>query len=121
GAFVHYPFDALLAIVRLESARQRCLVIGEALGTVPAGLRQRLADAGVLSYRVLIFERDAQRGYPAARDLQHDAMLVASTHDLPTLAGWWQGHDLAVRERLGLLERAAPALHERASERLQLL
>lgn len=121
GAFVHYPFDALLTIVRLESQRHRCLVIGEALGTVPTGLRERLADAGVLSYRVLIFERDPRHGYPAAPSLPHDAMLVATTHDLPTLAGWWQGYDLTLRAQLGLLDDAVPALRERARERAQLL
>jgi (1->4)-alpha-D-glucan 1-alpha-D-glucosylmutase len=122
GTFVHYPFDTLLAIVRLESRRQRCVVIGEALGTVPAGLREQLAGSGVLSYRVLIFERDAQRGFPRSDQLPRDALLAATTHDLPTLAGWWEGHDLAVRERLGLQSGPASVLAEaRLREREQLI
>jgi (1->4)-alpha-D-glucan 1-alpha-D-glucosylmutase len=122
GAFVHYPFDTLLAILRLESCRQRCVVIGEALGTVPAGLRERLADSGVLSYRVLIFERDAHRGFPVSNQLPRDALLAATTHDLPTLAGWWQGRDLIVREQLGLQTAPAEALGAaRQHEREQLI
>jgi (1->4)-alpha-D-glucan 1-alpha-D-glucosylmutase len=118
GTFVHYPLDTLLAIVRLESRRQRCVVIGEALGTVPAGLREHLADSGVLSYRVLIFERDAHRGFPASDQLPPDALLAATTHDLPTLAGWWEGRDLAVRAQLGLPTGSA---NERLREREQLI
>jgi (1->4)-alpha-D-glucan 1-alpha-D-glucosylmutase len=122
GAFVHYPFETLLAILRLESCRQRCAVIGEALGTVPAGLRERLADSGVLSYRVLIFERDAHHGFPMSNQLPRDALLAATTHDLPTLAGWWQGRDLIVREQLGLQTGAADALAAaRQREREQLI
>ena len=122
GAFVHYPFDALLAIVRIESRRQRCAVIGEALGTLPEGLRERLADSGVLSYRVLIFERDAH-GFAAPAQLPRDALLAASTHDLPTLAGWWQGRDIDVRAQLGAGGAVSPAAaHQaRAREREQLL
>jgi (1->4)-alpha-D-glucan 1-alpha-D-glucosylmutase len=122
GTFVHYPFDALLAIVRLESRRQRCAVVGEALGTVPEGLRERLADSGVLSYRVLIFERDAD-GFAAPAQMPRDALLVATTHDLPTLAGWWQGRDIDLRAQLGMGdERATRAAHQaRLREREQLL
>ena len=122
GAFVHYPFDALLAIVRLESRRQRCAVIGEALGTLPEGLRERLADSGMLSYRVLIFERDAH-GFAAPAQMPRDALLVATTHDLPTLAGWWQGRDIDLRAQLGMVdERATRAARQaRLCEREQLL
>jgi (1->4)-alpha-D-glucan 1-alpha-D-glucosylmutase len=122
GAFVHYPFDTMLAILRLESRRHRCAVIGEALGTVPAGLRERLADSGVLSYRVLIFERDAHHGFPASEHLPRDALLSATTHDLPTLAGWWEGRDLTVRTQLGLQTGPTEALAEaRLRERAQLI
>lgn len=102
GAYVHYDFDTLLGLVASTSLDNACLVIGEDLGTVPEGFRERLADAGVLSYHPLIFERypDAQFRLPA--DMPRQALVAASTHDLPTLAGFWRGIDLAVRTQLML-------------------
>lgn len=102
GAYVHYPFDDMLGLVARESLRNACLVIGEDLGTVPEGFRERLFEAGVLSYHPLIFERypDGQFRLPA--DMARQALVAASTHDLPTLAGFWRGIDLDVRTRLML-------------------
>ncbi len=102
GAYVHYPFDDLLGIVALESQRNQCLVIGEDLGTVPEGFRPRLADCGVLSYHPLIFERyeDGQFRLPA--DVARQALVAVSTHDLPTLRGFWRGEDIDIRTALML-------------------
>jgi (1->4)-alpha-D-glucan 1-alpha-D-glucosylmutase len=102
GAYVHYPFEDLLGLVARESLNNQCLVIGEDLGTVPEGFRERLFDAGILSYHPLIFERypDGQFRLPA--DMPHQALVAASTHDLPTLAGFWRGVDLDVRTQLML-------------------
>ncbi|RTL85105.1 MAG: glycogen debranching enzyme GlgX [Hyphomicrobiales bacterium] len=115
GAYVSYPLDALLAQLSLESVRANCLVVGEDLGTLPFGFRDRLAAANVLSYRVLWFER-AGAGFAAPRDYPAKAMACVSTHDLPTLAGWWEEADVAEREALGLLS-AADAARERESRR----
>jgi (1->4)-alpha-D-glucan 1-alpha-D-glucosylmutase len=102
GAYVHYPFADLLGIVAKESLLNKCLVIGEDLGTVPEGFRECLFEAGVLSYHPLIFERypDGQFRLPA--DMPRQALVAASTHDLPTLAGFWSGIDLVVRTQLML-------------------
>jgi 4-alpha-glucanotransferase len=108
GAYVRYPFDALMAALALESARARCLVVGEDLGTVPEGLRERLADAAVLSYRVLWFEREGD-DFVAPSQWPAQAAACVSTHDLPTIAGWWTGADIDEREALGLLTAAAAA------------
>jgi (1->4)-alpha-D-glucan 1-alpha-D-glucosylmutase len=102
GAYVSYPADDLLGIVALESHRQRCLVIGEDLGTVPPELVQKLAQAEVLSYRVLMFERQGDR-FRAARELPRRALVAWSTHDLPTFYGWWRGEDIPAREAFGIL------------------
>jgi glycogen debranching enzyme len=102
GAYVSYPLDALLAQLALESARASCMVVGEDLGTLPWGFRERLEAANVLSYRVVWFER-AGAGFIAPRDYPKKAMACVSTHDLPTLEGWWQGTDIDEKERLGLL------------------
>jgi len=102
GTYVSYPFDDLLGILMLESQRNRCLVIGEDLGTVPDSLRERLRQAGILSYRVLFFARDGQGGVmpPAAYPAQ--SLVTVTTHDLPTLRGYWHGRDIDQRAALGL-------------------
>ncbi|HWZ70594.1 MAG TPA: malto-oligosyltrehalose synthase [Casimicrobiaceae bacterium] len=123
GAYVRYPFADLLGILALESQRHRCLVIGEDLGTVPEEVRTALSSAGVLSYRLLYFERDADEfklpsTYPA------QALVAASTHDLPTLAGWWYGRDIALRDELGLFPSTAARdqqLDARKKDRAELL
>ncbi|MDP1652887.1 MAG: 4-alpha-glucanotransferase [Rhodocyclaceae bacterium] len=102
GAYVHYPFEDMLGLVALESVRNRCLVIGEDLGTVPDGFRPRLAECGVLSYHPLIFERDADGQFRLPADVPRQAIVAAGTHDLPTLRGFWHGEDITVRTALML-------------------
>lgn len=100
GAYVRYPFDELVAVLAEESQAARCIVIGEDLGTIPPGLREALARANVLSYRLLYFERD--NGAPRRPAAYPRLALVAvGTHDLPPLAGYWRGDDLAARAELG--------------------
>jgi (1->4)-alpha-D-glucan 1-alpha-D-glucosylmutase len=124
GAYVSYPLQALLGIVALESQRNRCLVIGEDLGTVPDELRSALSDAGVLSYDVFYFERRSSGDFKSPSEYEAQAIAVASTHDLPTLAGWWEGRDLALRNALGLFptedERDRQGV-SRAQDRARLL
>lgn len=96
GAFVHYPADDLLAIVALESARARAVIVGEDLGTVAPGVRETLARHRVLSYRLLWFEPDPPARYPEL------ALAAVTTHDLPTIAGLWSRSDVAAQRRLGL-------------------
>lgn len=96
GAYVRYPLDELIGIIALESVRNRCLVIGEDLGTVPEGFRERMRERGVLSYRILFFEQEDGRlvppeGYPSL------ALAAAGSHDLAPLKGWWQGRDLELK------------------------
>src|SRR5260221_85192 len=79
GAYVAYPFDALLAVLKLESQRNRCLVVGEDLGTVPPGFREACAAAGVLSYRLLYFERGHDGTFTRPGDYPALALALAST------------------------------------------
>jgi glycogen operon protein len=122
GSYVRYPLDLLLGVLALESARHRCLVIGEDLGTVPEGFRERLGAADVLSYRVLWFEREGREFLAPARYPVKAAACV-STHDLPTVAGWWDGGDIDERHALGLLTdaEAAAAREERGIARGELV
>jgi len=105
GAYVRYPLEELLAVIRLESHRQKCLVIGEDLGVVPRGFRDRLEAAGLLGYRVFYFERDKTRPRAAA-DYPRACVASVSTHDLPTLRGFFAGRDIDWREQLGIMDRA---------------
>ncbi|WP_212757112.1 malto-oligosyltrehalose synthase [Usitatibacter rugosus] len=99
GAYVRYPLEDLLGILALESHRNRCLVIGEDLGTVPTSLSERLQRANVLSYRVMLFAR-GDKGFTPPADYPRYALVGWSTHDLPTLAGWWKRSQQPDREAL---------------------
>ena len=100
GAYVRYPFDDLLAILALESQRNRCLVIGEDLGTVPDEVREGLRRVGTLSSRPLYFQNEPDGEFTRPADFPRDAVVSVGTHDLPTLKGFWVGADLDAREAL---------------------
>ncbi|MEG3640051.1 glycogen debranching protein GlgX [Magnetococcus sp. PR-3] len=106
GGYVRYPVEDLLGLVALESQRNQCLVIGEALGTVPEGFREKLADNGILSYRLLYFERAEEGRFLQPQEFNTRSLVAATTHDLPTFAGFWEGVDLGVKEELELYPRA---------------
>ena len=113
GAYAEYPFDAMLAVLRLESHRARALVIAEDLGTGPEGFSDAIMRSGLLSYRVLSFERTAEGGFKRPDAYPKDAMSVITTHDLPTFVGWWRGLDSDLRQSLGIYT-PEQAEHERA-------
>jgi len=116
GTYVHYPFEDMLAILSLESVRSRTLVIGEDLGTVPDWIRAQLAQARVLSYRVFYFERAGDGAMKSPSDYPAQSLAVATTHDLPTLIGFWSGEDLKIRARLNAFTDGA-AYHHAWEER----
>ena len=118
GAYVTYPVQELLAILALESVRRRALIIGEDLGTVPPRIRQVLGKSGVFSYRVFYFERDGNHHFLAPEAYPARAMATVTTHDLPTLTGFWQGHDLALKRRLNLYPEASLAEADAAAREL---
>ena len=101
GAYLAFPEQDLLRLVRLESQRHQAIVLAEDLGTVPEGFQQRLQSAGVFGMRVLAFER-TEESFSAPAAWEPQAAAMTSTHDLPTVAGWWAGRDLDWREQLGL-------------------
>ena len=102
GAYVRYPSQDLLRLIALESHLHRAVVIGEDLGTVPADFRQAIGEKNVLGIRVLWFERAADQGFISPREWPVTAMATTSTHDIPTVAGWWSGRDIEWRKRTGL-------------------
>lgn len=104
GRYVAYPFEALLAVAAKESERAHCLIVGEDLGNVPDGFRERMERARIFSYRLLLFERESDGRFKAPGAYPSLALATTTTHDLPTLSGWALGCDLGTRERLGIMK-----------------
>lgn len=102
GGYVYYPVDDLLGILALESHRHKSLVIGEDLGTVPEEIRSKLAENGVYSYRVFFFEQSEDGGFFSPSHYPVQSMSTLTTHDMPTLTGYWHCLDLELGRELGL-------------------
>jgi 4-alpha-glucanotransferase len=100
GAYVAYPFRELLEGVVEESWISRTIVIGEDLGTLPPGFTDTIVRAGLLSYQVFYFTERGDRWMPP-HEYRREALVCASTHDLPTLKGWWVGRDIDWRVKTG--------------------
>ncbi len=112
GAYLRYPIDDLVRLLALESHRHRAIVIGEDLGTLPEGFYARMETAGILGMKVLWFEQEQDGRFRAPRRWPRNATAMTTTHDLPTVVGWWQGRDIAWREQLGLFPDAETARRE---------
>jgi len=124
GGYVRYPLDELLAITALESQRAQCIVSGEDLGTVPAGLRASMERSRILSCQVLYFERRQASEFSPPEQYPSLSQVSIGTHDLPTLLGYWRGRDIELYAKLGLLasdDALLTARKERARLRLALL
>ncbi|HYC66077.1 MAG TPA: 4-alpha-glucanotransferase [Reyranellaceae bacterium] len=114
GAYLAYPLDDLLRLLALESHRHNSIIIGEDLGTVPPEFRRRCKEAGIAGMDVLWFQREDGR-FLAPAEWRAEAVAMTTTHDLPTVAGWWRGADLELRRGLGTLGEKDEA--ERSGER----
>ena len=118
GEYVDFPFEQLMRTLADLSHRQRAIVIGEDLGVVPPGFRDRMEEWRVLSYRIAYFEKKDDDfilpdAYPRL------AITCLSTHDLPPLRSWWRGDDIRLRQGMGAIdaEAAGDQTRERATER----
>ncbi len=94
GAYIRYPVDDLMRILALESRRNACLVIGEDLGTVPEGFADRMAVYGILSYQLMRFERYPGGLFKRPSTYPENALAMFGSHDLPPIAGYWEGKDI---------------------------
>ncbi len=101
GAYVRYDMDDLLGIVKILSHRNKCLIVGEDLGTVPEGFREKMCESGILSYRVQWFERDSER-LKAPEEYPELALACVETHDMAPLRAYWTEADIDERKQLGL-------------------
>jgi 4-alpha-glucanotransferase len=124
GSYVREDQEDLLRIVALESVRQQVLIVGEDLGTVEPSFREALARFGILSYRLFYFERNDQGDFRSPLEYPRQALVSVTTHDLPTLAGYWLNRDIEARRQAGLLggEDAYRAqLSARAADKQEIL
>ncbi|HET7844024.1 MAG TPA: 4-alpha-glucanotransferase, partial [Xanthomonadales bacterium] len=108
GAYLRYPLTDLLRLLCLEAARAGTIVVGEDLGTVPDDFHARTRPRGLLGMQVFWFEREHDGTFRRPERWSRDAIAMSSTHDLPTVAGWWDGVDLARRAALDLLGEQSP-------------
>ncbi len=124
GAYVHYPVEDLMAILALESERNHCIVIGEDLGTVAEPMTDAMDHYHAYHYKVLLFEQEPDGRFKPPSAYLKNALATVTTHDLPTLRGWWEEHDLHLRDRLDLYpndEFKQQAHAVRQSERTNLM
>ena len=124
GAYVSQPFEDLLRIVKLESVRNRVIIVGEDLGTVPGYIRDILAEENIFSYRLLYFEKDDKQNFILSEEYPELAVVTVTTHDLPTLAGFWTHRDIQFREGAGIFESREAVImasEERETDKQKLL
>lgn len=122
GTYARYPIADMLQALARASCQNRTIIIGEDLGNVPPGFRDLMEQVGILSYRILLFER-TDDGFVSPDDYPREALACLSTHDLPTFQGWWRGDDIDLRRDHGLIGDAAAQQQtaSRQTERAQLL
>lgn len=128
GTYVRDRYEDLVRVLALESVRNRTLIVGEDLGTVPVIARETLSRFGILSYRLFYFEKDYE-GDPPGRfrspdEYPENALVSVSTHDLPTLAGFWLNRDIEARRAAGLLpddESYHAMVRDRLAEKQKML
>ena len=123
GAYVRDYWEDLIRILALESVRNQVLVVGEDLGTVEPEVRETLARFGILSYRLLYFERHRDGAFKCAAKYPRQALVSTTTHDLPTIAGFWTYADIEARHKAGVLDDAGyhAQLADRARDKQRLL
>lgn len=123
GDYIQYDMHDLLGIIALESVRNKCLVITEDLGTIPVQLTKALRKVGAFSYKIFFDEKAKDGGYIAPKDYISQAMSALTTHDMPTLVGWWHYYDLQLGLKLGIYtQEEADALQaQRAQSKQRIL
>ena len=116
GTHLRFPMADMLRVLAEESTAADAVVIGEDLGFVPKGFTEAMNEAGILSYRIVIFEQD-EDGFRPAADYPETALACLSTHDLPVLSAWWRGDDVERRRVHGLVSEAGSEEHATHRER----
>ena len=107
GAYVKELSSDFVRILALESVRNRVVVVGEDLGTVEPAVRETLARFGILSYRLFYFEKNERGEFRRYQEYPQQALVSSTTHDLPTLAGFWVSADIEARRKAGVVDDAS--------------
>lgn len=124
GAYVYYPLDHLLTILRLESHRNSCVVIGEDMGVVSDEFRQAMTESAITRSKVFYFETHFDGRFIAPKSQHKNALIMVTNHDVPTLAGWWSADDISSRRKYNLLnspQEFASQLAQRQKQKTLLL
>jgi len=123
GAYVREQSEDFVRILALESVRNRVVVVGEDLGTVEPEVRKTLARYGILSYRLFYFEKNSKGEFRTSDQYPAQALVSSTTHDLPTLAGFWAGADIEARRAAGTIDDAGMRTQQeqRAAEKQKML
>lgn len=119
GAYIRFPMEQMLSVIAEESRKQRCIVIGEALGTVPEGFIDALSAWGIWAYLVMMFEREWDGSYRTPERYSEKALATFNTHDLPTFSGWMSGTDLTLKRSIGVDPGESDADRERSRHELR--
>jgi len=104
GTYVRDNATDLMRILALESVRSKNIIIGEDLGTVTDEIRNMLAQFRILSYRLFYFEKNQDGSFKYSGAYPFQALVASTTHDLPTLAGFWLNRDIEARKAAGLTD-----------------
>lgn len=124
GAYVHYPFKEMLGLLKLESVRNQCLVIGEDMGVVPAEFRQALECGNIFTNKLFYFEKIHDGSFRPPKQYDPHSLAMLTNHDVPTIASWWVASDLQLRQSLNMLEDGVDyeeVLVQRDIEKVRLL
>lgn len=126
GTYIHYNFDDMLNIVAIESQLNKCMIVGESIGTIPDGFLERIHAKNIYSMSVLWAER-WDNGYGEFKqpvDYPQKVFTSVGTHDMAPLKAWWFGYDIEMSHKLGLIKSEQDkqnTYHKRESDRWKLL
>lgn len=124
GCYVYYPFEQMLALLKLESHLNQCEVIGEDLGIVPDEIKSALKSSNIYSNLLFYFEKNHSGEFVSPHEFNTQAMLMVANHDVPTFKAWWHKSDISLRNSLNLFSCAGKCLEavaERQSEKIKLI
>lgn len=115
GVYVHGHPEEWYALLSLASHRNRAVIVGENLGTVPAAVNDALGAHGLRRMFVLQYEVHPERT-PAVAEPAADAVASVNTHDMPPFAAYWNEADVGERLALRLLDDRGADIERSARE-----